>query len=378
MTDLELYAVPLPEQGRNRAGRTGTTEQQLQAILGSDSGAVESIAPRPGERTLRQDYVDTYAAVRAQELAELANGISSPLPLHAQTGTSLEDAYVTASRAEVEPIDPRGRDSFQRATLTISEAGSVAEDWRATRTAVTQVDHPFGNTLDAVVGIPAAARKLRWLNEETGAREVPTVQATRTTASGRDVDVLHADASSYDDPTAIYEIDYADIGWTDPRVWDDRGNANIDDNSGRTQWQKVFATGHRYDGQAVIENGLVRLLFDEGTNALTVEEWDTGTSSWSRVSLGASDWELFDVDLRDIGLARVRAQIEFRDTTQSPTAFHRLSMRLTRGLNWPIWANEIEGAAVPSGLETLLDPVASATVFDAQAQAGLVPRAEVG
>jgi hypothetical protein len=249
---------------------------------------------------------------------------------------------------------------------------------RATRTTVVQVDHPFGNTLDAVVGVPADARKLRWLNEETGARETVTVQATRTTSSGRDVDVLFAEVSSYDDPTAIYEIDYADIGWTDPRVWDDRGFADIEDADGRTQWQKVFATAHRYDGQAVVENGLVRLFFDEANNSLTVEEWDTGTASWSSVSLGASDWELYDADLRDIGLARVRAQVEFRDTTQSPTAYHRLSMRLTRGINWPIWANSIEGSAVPSGLQTLLDPVASATVFDAQATAALIPRAEVG
>lgn len=377
MTDMELYAVPIPEASLSQAGRTGTTEQQLQAILGSDSGDVESIAPQPGERRLTVEYPDDYAAVRAQELQELANAISQPLPYHAQSGSSLDDEFVTASRAEVEPVDPRGRESFQRATLTISEAGTIASDWRATRTSIVQVDHPFGNTTDAEVGVPVDADKVRWLNEETGQRATPTVQATRSTASGRDVDILHADAAPYDDPTLISEIDYPDIGWTDPRVWDDRGTSSITDAAGRMQWQKVFATPHRYEGQAVVENGIVRLFFDESSRSLAVEEWDTGSSSWSSVALGASDWELFDLDVREIGLARVQAQVEFCDTTQSPTAYHRLSMRLARGNEWPIWANTIEGSAVPTGLQDLLDPVAAALVFDGQPAMGLVPREEV-
>jgi len=383
MTTLELYAVPLVEQGQARADRRRTTRQQLQALLGDDVGEVESVAPEPGERTLQQDYVDEYAAVRAKELAELANGISQPLPLHATGTTSTVDAYVSASRASTSPIDPRGREQFQRAELTISEAGTRASHWRETCTSVVQVDHPFGTTQTAEVGVPAAASKVRWYNPRTGAREAVTVRATRV-GKNRNVDVLHASDSTYYQPgnnlfpKAIYDIPYGEIGWTDPRVWDGRGNANKEDANGRTQWQKVFSTDHVFTGKLYIENGLVRVIFDEPANSLTVEEWDTGTSSWTTVSQGASDWELFDVDLRRLGLGYVRARVEFRDPTASPTAYYRLSMRLGRGVTRPIWGNDVEsGTPVPSGLQTKLDPVASANIRDAQVEMGILSRREV-
>jgi hypothetical protein len=234
--------------------------------------------------------------------------------------------------------------------------------------------------MDVEVGVPADASKVRWLNEETGAREEPTVQATRSAKDG-DVDILHAeDASFYDAstntyPTVIYEIGLTDAGWTDPRVWDDRGNTSVTDANGKTQWAKVFATSHRFDGQALVDNGLVRLTFDEPNNSLSVEEW--GGSSYSSTSLGSADWELYDFDLRNVNLGRVTAVVEFRDTTQSPTAYHRLSMRLSRGYQYPIWGNTIEGNAVPSGLDTLLDPVATALINDAQPAMGLAAREEV-
>lgn len=362
MTDMELYAVPIPEAAQSNTDATAQQAQALQAILDSDSGNVDAIASEPGERTLTVEYPDAYADVRAAELRELATGLDQPLPYHAQSGTSTEDRYVTvASGREIGPIDPRGSGSFARATVELSDTGTPRSHWRTIRTDQVQVDHPWGNAQDAPVGVPADATQLQWLNPDTGATEEPTVQATRAGAH-RDVDVLHAEDSSFTAPDVIYDIALADIGWTDPRVWDDRGNSDVEDANGDTQWQKVFSTDHRYDGQPIITNGLLRLTVDEPNNSLTAEEWDTASSAWSSVSLGSSDWELDIWEIRTIGLAQVAGVAQFRDTTQSPTATHTLDWQLARGYEDVLFATG--STAVPSGLDTLLDPIAADHIYD--------------
>jgi len=83
MPDMELYAVLLPEGGITASDPTVTQQQSIQALLGSDTGDVESIATDPGERLVTVEFPDTFAAVRAQELKEIATGFSQPLPYHA-------------------------------------------------------------------------------------------------------------------------------------------------------------------------------------------------------------------------------------------------------------------------------------------------------
>lgn len=377
MTDKELYAVPIPSGAQSRLDRSTRQQQSRQTLLNEDSGDVAGLGSEPGDRTLVVEYADEYASVRAAEVRELATSFSQPLPLHVQTGTSVDDRYVVAQRGEVAPVDPRS-ETFQRATLLLSDAGTRASHWRRVRTAPAQVDHSFGNATKAPVGVPAAAEKVRWYNPTSGAREVPTVQSTRTSRLG-DVDILHARNSSYDDPHLLFNIAYAEEGKTDPRVWDDRGQASIT-SSGAVVWQKVFSTDHVFDDQAVLENGLLRLFVDESGNSLTAEEWDTGTSSWSSLSLGTSDWEIYDLDLRTIGLAQVGGIMEFRDTTQSPTAFHRLGFQLQRGAEDILFST---ATPIPSGLDSLLTPIAADHIYDpygdlTAAPSGLLARSEVG
>jgi len=372
MTDMILYAVPIVEAGQTRAEGVQSQQQAVQALLGADIGNVESIAPDPGEQTVTVEFPDEYGAIRAAELAELANSLSQPLPYHSDGTGSRDDGYVTASRAQVEPIDPRS-DQFQRATLTLSEVGTPWSHWRAVRTNPQSIDNPFGSGGTVAVGAPAAASKVRWLDEETGTRSAATVQTTRS-AKGGDVNVYDASAPSIDQPTLIYEIDLPDTALTDPRVWDDRGQASLTDASNRVQWQKVFATEHRYSGDVVIENGLIRLFFDESSNpGITAERWDDANSQWTSQSLGTSSWELFDVDVRDIGVAQVRARCEFVDSG----TYHSLDFELARGFADPLWTNPDSQPSVPTGLTDLLNPIAATNGSTAAPRQGLVARDEV-
>lgn len=361
MTSKYLYAAIIPGGTTTQAGGLASQQQAIQALLGSDVGDVQSIASDPGERTLTVEYPDELADVRAQELRELATGMSQPLPYHAVDGPSPDDKYVSASRADVGPVDPRASE-FQRASVTLKEVGTIASHWREVATHPTQADHPWGNTTTAPVGVPSAARKVRWLNRETKATAEPTVQATRAAQHG-DVDILDARAAPFDTPSVIYELEMAESAWTDPRLWDDRGYDTIEDSDGATRWQKCFLSAHTWVGNPVLENGLLRLTFDESTSpGITAERWDAEVSSWNDVTLGDSSWELFDIDFRTIGLAQVGGVVEFRDPTQSPTAYHTLGMQLARGAEDVLWSTT---SAVPSGLVDLLDPIAADHIYDA-------------
>lgn len=359
MPDKRLYVLTLPEGTQTRDGSVLRQSQASDTILGGDSGEVESLGAEPGERPLEVEIPDDYADVRARELNELARGFDQPVPFHGKGTVTSDDAYYSVGQAEPGPIDPRTQ-AFQRVRLRLTREGTIANSWREVKTAPTQVDHPFGSTTETEVGVPAVARKVRWLDAVPQNTEEVTVQSTRTAEFG-DVDILDARQSSYTDPDLIYEIDYGDEGPVDVRVWDDRGLADRVDGNGALQWQKVFATDHRYEGQRVVSSGVFRLFVDEGNNTLTAEEWDTGTSSWSSISLGTSDWEIYDFDIRTISPAQVGGIAEFRDTTQSPTAFHVLNFQVGRGADRVLFSTD---TAVPGGLQTLVSPIAADHIYD--------------
>jgi hypothetical protein len=376
MTDTRLYALTIPEGSQTRLDATVQQQQALQAVLGSDTGSVESIATDPGERPLTVEYPDEYAAIRAAELRELAQGLSQPVPYYGIGTSTPEDGYYTVSRvSEAGPVDPRS-DAFQRVRATLTREGTRSSHWRAVTADSSQVDHPFGSVLEAPVGVPAAASKVRWYDSETEAVATPTVQTTRTTADG-DVDILDADAAPYDAPEVIYELAYDEEGLVDPRVWDTRGLADRTDGNGALQWQKVFAASHDYTGDVVLENGLLRLTVDEPADpGIQAERYTSG--SWSSVSLGASSWEVFDWDVRTIGLARVAGVAEFTDGS----SFHTLSWRLDRGAEDVLWSTSDSEGPVPSDLQTLLDPIAAEHIYDpfgseTSAPQGLRSREEV-
>lgn len=355
MTDRNLYALTIPSGIQVRAEQRRPKNQARQGVLGSDTGNVESIASEPGERPLTVEYPDKYARQRAAELRETAAGLSQPLPFYGISEQTPADAYYSVSSLDRGgPVDPRSG-KFQRARVSLTREGSPTSHFRRIQTASAQVDHPFGSDLSAPVGVPATAKKVRWFQPTTQATAIPIVQTTRTGATG-DVDILDAAAAPYDQPEILYELPFTDEGVTDPRVFDSRGFNSRTDANGALQMQKVFSTSHRYEGEVVIDNGLLRLRIDESASP-GIEAQRFSSGSFSAVSLGASSWAVFDWDVRAIGLATVAGVAEFSDGS----SFHTLRWRLRRGAENVLWSTD---SPVPSGLQTLLDPIAADHILD--------------
>jgi len=375
MTKRRIYTLAISSPAQQRGE---TTVQQQMASLGtiqSDIGSVDEIATEPGDETVEVQFRGDRSEMMVGQLDELATGSSiGPVAYFATSETTPSDGYYSLSRSRTGRVDPR-EPNISTFRGSLSHHGSRASHRRALSTAISQESHSFGNVQTALVGVPAVASKVRWLNEETEAVEEPTLVATRSSEHG-DVEVYDARSSSHTNPTLIYDCSYADQGKTDPSVWDTRGNASRTDANDVMQWQKCFVSSHDFQGRAVISNGLVRLLIDESNQTLAAEEWDDSSSSWTSVSLGTSDWAFFDLDLRRVGLASVFATVEFVDTTQNPTSYYTLNMWVKRGWQWPLWSEPDGAGATPGGLVDLLDPIASESNYEPGEDLGLVGRGE--
>jgi hypothetical protein len=252
-----------------------------------------------------------------------------------------------------------------------------ASAWVAVETNPTQPEpgNDFGNEVTAELGVPATATRARWYDAETGELAEPAVQATREAEFGT-LELVDAQAAPFASPTLIYDLPYGQFGDVDVGVWDTYGRPKRD-SDGIVAWQRVFDSAHDYRGASVLDTGLLRLTADDEANSLTAETWDDAAGQWDSLALGASDWELYDWDVRSIGSVAVTVVAEFRDSTQSPTAFYALRGTLARGATAVKWFIPDGGGAVPSGLQSLLEPIANESVVTTGATAELVPRREV-
>jgi len=370
-----LYSTPLPEQAQHSEQKTIGKQLAKQGLLNESETSVTPISARAADVTLTGQFRwgERVSTMLAAELAELSDSNLSTLPLYRLNKEFGSAGYYEVESTSADPLHPNRRDVWEY-TLTLAYAGNRANRRRSLKTKVSQVDHPFGNDDRALAGVPATARKVRWYNSETQATAEPTVVTTRGAELG-DVRLYDIRSAPYDDPALVYDIDYDDEGPTDISCWDDRGYDARSDSNDIRQWRKATSPEHEFDGQIVLSNGLVRLFVDERNQALAAEHWDDANATWSSQSLGTSDWELFDADVRGIGMTQVRARMEFRDPTQSPTAYDTLDCYLARGYKDPLWAET--GDPMPTGLADLLDPVASGLIYEPGATKGLVDRQEV-
>jgi len=74
---------------------------------------------------------------------------------------------------------------------------------------------------------------------------------------------------TYPDFKVVYDLDDADVGKGDVKVWDTMGSSDESD------WQRVFDVNHQFVGDCVVENGLIRFRFSTG---LHLYFWDG--NSW--------------------------------------------------------------------------------------------------
>ena len=367
-----VYSLVIPTVAQT-AGR----QQQRREIAASNalSGAVpvvESVGTRPGERTIRGQFRGRLAEVMGQELAELSSaGDIDVVPIYTDSTEPRLDGYYTLEEVSVSRVDPRNPNLIEFEGR-VMRADTSRTAWRAIRTNPGEVVNPFGNDLTAEVGVPSAARKVRWLDESTGVVEPATVLETRAGEFGG-VDVVDATGPTFADPTLIFELAYGQESQTDPTAWDARGVAKLSAED-VLQWARAFDTGHEFEGEVVIDNGLIRLHFDEGDAGVSEARW-TG-SEWSSTALGPNPdgWSLYDADLRRCGTDRTEACVEFTDGSQ----FYTLDATVSRGADGVLWTRPQNATApTPTSLKEYLEPTASAIAMDAGATDGLVARTEV-
>ncbi len=401
MTDLLLYTLVIPQD--SQSDLLNRLQQQLATagVLDQDGGVVEQLSSEPGNQTISGLYRDQFAAKMAAELEELAQASGfDELPVASLDGATSTNGYYSLERADVDQVQPH-TSLVQQFDLSLTKKGTQNKHWRALETNPRQVDHDFGTDLAAEVAVPAAASKVQWYNPADGSRPSATPVETRSAELG-DVDIYDlTDAPWYDPfgedpPTLLYEVPYIDEEATDVRVYDTLGaeqklNAEYD-----LQWQKVFSTQHDFGGEVVIDTGLLRLRLDEGAGTLEAERWDpdatqtvegTGTygdglygeglyagQSGDWVDAGLSqpaDVSVFDVDLVEISMATVRAQVLLDD---SGTLF-ALDVVLDRGVQDALFSiPENESGPIPTALQDWLSPIATTTLVDPQAEKTTVAR----
>jgi len=382
-----LFSSPLPEAANTT--ETDSLGQQLSelGLLDEDAAAVESISSEAADLSLEGQYRwgETFSSMVAGELDELADASLSQLPLYQRNTTYQNQGFYEIESATVEPVHANRRDVWQY-SLSLTFVGKRGSKVRALTTNIRQADHPWGNTLEALIGIPAGARKVRWLDRETGRVEPASVVRTVAGDPG-DIALYDIEAGEsaleVSNPTLVYDVAYPDDVTGSVRVYDTKGRTAkfSEGGDGPRQWQIVHSTEHDIQNPVVLSNGRFRVRLDEdGTPDIQAEAWDDSLESWVAVDAvetegSNTDWELYDVDLTEIGMQDVRCQLGFEHPTEG---LYELNASLQVGRELVLfWRPASIEEAVPSGLETWLDPIAAGWILDPQPDRGLVDRSEV-
>ena len=378
-----LYKIPL-----KNAAQTDERED-LQAILAEhgildgDQTAVEGLSNNAERLVLEGQfrYGPHFSQLLADELEELADSALGALPVFGSGREFDTVGYYEIERASVQPAHGTSP-AVMLWELTLMKMGSRQSHYRSVETNPTQIDHEWGNDTDALVATPATARKVRWFDAETRAVAPASETETRTGAYG-DLAVYDlADgqvALGVDAPTLIYEVPYDQEARFDVHFYDTLGQDEkyLEGADGKRvrAWETIFVTDHDIDGAVVLENGLLRLWFDEGSGSLEAEEWDASSEEWAEIGLPSTDWAVYDVDVTSIGMAQTQMQVTFEDDGGELVA---LNVRLERGHERALWwLPADETGPIPEGLEDLLEPVAAETQLTATPTAALVERGEV-
>ncbi|MFW5903516.1 MAG: hypothetical protein ACOCS7_02130 [Halolamina sp.] len=378
-----LYTSPLPEATQPTEQNSLGNELAELGLLEGDGAIVESVSGEAADLSLEGQYNwgEGLAQLVAAELDELSASALTTLPLYRREGRDPQQGYYEIASADVEPLHANERSIWQY-SLSLTFVGTRASHYREVSTKRSQLDHPFGNDLDAIVAIPAAAEKVRWFDAASGARAsadaVETVATAGVDLERYDVDAGESALDGADRPELVYDVDYDTDRRAGCRVYDTRGDEDKTDDDGVRHWRLIHDPRHDIDDPVVLSSGRIRLRAAEGENTLEAAEWDDSDGSWSDVALDESDWELFEVDLRSVGAARVTALLEFRDPSASPTGYYTLRAIVRRGADAVQFDREgLESTAVPSGLEDLLDPVAAPSIVGPGERQDLQRRSEV-
>ncbi|WP_265109171.1 hypothetical protein [Halosolutus halophilus] len=375
-----LYKIPLEEASHTNQRDVRRSQLAEAGVLG-ESAVVEQVSSGAADLTLEGQWRTGtwHAELFATELQELANSTIEATPLFRKNGTIAEAGYYEVESANVEPAHANAQDVYAW-ELGLKKKGTTRESYRQLAINRRQVDHDFGSDLTALIGVPAAAQKVQWYNPTDGSRSPASASQTRS-AEFADVEMYDLDAGETavgSDPTLIYEIDYGDERWPDCRVYDTLGEAEkyVENADGRVRvWESVFDPAHDPEGNVILDTGRLRVTLDEANGTLSAERWDATNTVWSSVSLSKpSTTDLYDVDLTEIGMVRVVAQLTF-DVDGTLYALDAIAKRGGEDVLWHIPDNE--SGPIPTELQNWLSPIAATTIVDPQGTKTLASRTEV-
>lgn len=378
MTEYNLHTLRLVGDTQSRAESNAKRNNAIAAAL-TDQPVVEGVGSDPGQQTFRGQFRGNDSEAMMTEVVELTENNApdyEAVPLYGNDTATDEDGYYSLS--DVRPQQPRPTTRrFWTYTLGLRKKGTPKTHKRAVETAITALNtspptNPFGTNDTVEVAIPNASSKVRWFDAENKSYEAASPTRTDETQFGS-VDVFNTSSPTFTNPTLTYELALSEEGKTDLRVWDTKGSASRT-SGGLLKWQRVFDPGHNFTGDAVVENGHLRLTFNESAPSLSAEEWNETASDYDAVSLGASNEQLDDLDLERIGQQRVEAQVVFFNTSDS-SRYHT-EFDLKKGYNTTLITvpeNE-DASAFPAGLDTKLSPIASGLDDDPAAVKTLVRR----
>lgn len=399
MTIRQLHAIRIVEHLQGGPRSSQRRRLATAGALGEDRAAVESVAPEAGQQQFRHLAIGEHAALIATSVEQLASASGIGAVPYSSDGERdpQRDGYYSVSDEQTErPV--ASDDRVQRIDISLTRAGTIGSVWRAVAANPDPVDNPFGNSAGAEIGVHADADKVRWFDAiATGAVEDATVQRT-VSGERADVDIYDATEPSFSQPRLIFSLGYQREYEADVHLWDDRdrsktvtvdtgtssqvgsavvGEATVGSGQTALRWQRVYSTEHDYVGTPVAETGRLRLSFDEDAGRLRAERWSESDQTYELVELGQSPWRLYDVDITHVSLARIKAQVEFEDTSASSLTTHNLNVSIKRGYDDALWTVPLNGSSPPQGLIDRLDPIAATQGSDASADMTLIERTEV-
>jgi hypothetical protein len=294
----------------------------------------------------------------ADEFDSLIAGDIGPLGLFDQDGANGRLAgYYEVEEGSSEPTHPE-RPTIQDWSLTLRRVGNRSNLFRAVTTTETAIDNPFSVSSPPTPGvlIPSLS-DARWFNSATGTTERATANSGVETPDGTAAKYLPSGAS-FDDPVLLYDVPL-DVDVIATRVFNNRGFLDKFDSNGVRQWRAVYDPEFQPTGSdegLFLTNRRLRILAGDPPNGgFGADEWDPQNNQFSTVISLTNSWVPQTIDLVDIGLHQITVDLRMSDGSTTHPARFRLPYGATRAR---ITSAPSASGAMPSGLQSLLDPIA--------------------
>jgi hypothetical protein len=295
------------------------------------------------------------------------------------TETGGQIGFYEIADGTIAPTQPSQPD-VQAWSLSLTRVGSRNTHWRAVRTTPITPTTPYAGTAPngRYLYVPADSRKVQWYDPETGAIAAASPATTQQTRFSADAfPAYDINTAPGGDPILLYELPY-DSDVAAVRVFEAPAGTDKLDSDGIRQWPALFDTSAdiQPDSEFVVDTGAFQLRASgEPSPALAAGEWDNFLGEFVNISLGSnSTWSPVDVDVVSIGQHRVVTDIQFGDGSSLYTVRFRARLGADRVT---VSRAPRETTAMPSGLETLLDPIHDDSGTVAQPTRDVLARREV-